>query len=247
MNEQILDVLRRDIGISEDRKSFSTPSEICEWVNICLSASYSAIAISKSLKSLGWQGAKSPIKKVKVACRYYYKELDGAISFAYLKPNDEIGTRMDSTTSRQELTYANTADDESLSAIDKRFKIARASKEQNLSDIRLVQVTTEQIRSEHIKIQLAKERKEYILVTDAVQEWNTALNFLKQSLFSLPDKLSTRFASLTDDEQIHEELKGELNQMCDRLSDAKDGALGENEDDLYKTQDRTSEVDNGTA
>ena len=96
MNEQIQDVLLRDIGMTKDRKSINTPSEICEWVNICLTASYSAIAVSKSLKSLGWQSAKSPIKRGKIACRYYYKELDGSISFAYLKLNDEIGTRMDS-------------------------------------------------------------------------------------------------------------------------------------------------------
>lgn len=243
MNEQILDVLRRDIVASTDKKQFSTPREVTDWINICLSASYSAKAIAENLKIMGWQCTKNPMKRDGKTCRYYHKQLDGDITvWALLDQTADEGQRMDSTP-HQELPDADTADDESLSSIDKRFKTARASKEQNLSDIRLVQVTTEQIRSEHIKIQLAKERKEYILVADAVREWNTALNFLKPSLFSLCDKLSTRFASLTDDEQIHSELKEELNQMCNRLADAKDGALGENQDDIYDTQDRIREVE----
>ena len=62
------------------------------------------------------------------------------------------------------------------------------------------------------------------------------------------DKLSTRFASLTDDDQIHSELNDELKKMCERLSKAKDGALGENQDDQYDTSDRISEseVDGST-
>ena len=247
MTEQILDVLRRDIVQSQDKKSFSTPAEITSYVNLILKSAYSSKVIAQSLKSLGWQCTKNPMKRDGKTCRYYFQEqLDGTISFAYLKVNEE-GACMDPT-SRQDVNHADTAEGESLSSIDKRFKTARASKEQNLSDIRLVQVTTEQIRSEHIKIQLAKERKEYILVADAVREWNTALNFLKQSLFSLSDKLSTRFASLTDDDQIHSELNDELKKMCERLSKAKDGALGENQDDQYDTSDRISEseVDGST-
>ena len=246
MNEQILSVklLERDIVQSQDKKSFSTPSEITSYVNMILRSAYSAKVVAGSLKTLGWNCSTKPMKRNGKTSRHYHrqhKELDGTITVWALLDQSAEGICMDST-SRQ-LTHTDTADDETLSSIDKRFKTARASKEQNLSDIRLVQVTTEQIRSEHIKIQLAKERKEYILVADAVREWNTALNFLKQSLFSLPDKISTRFASLADDEQIHSELKEELNQMCTRLSKAKDGALGENPDDIYDTSDRITEVE----
>ena len=242
-------MLRRDIVQSKDKKQFSTPAEITSYVNLILKSAYSAKVIAQSLKSLGWQCTKRPMKRDGKTCRYYFQEnieqLDGAISFALLKVNDEIGICMDST-SHQGLNHADTVEDETLGSIERRFKLARASKEQNLSDIRLAQITTEQIRSEHIKIQLGKERKEYILVIDAINEWNTALNFLKQTLFSLPDKVSTRFASLQNDDQIYTELHQELTEMCERLSKAKDGVLGENQDDQYDTQDRISEVDNGT-
>ena len=247
MNEQIQEILERSIIKSQDKKLFSIPSEITAYVNMILESAYSSKVIAQCLKSIGWQCSKKPLKRDGKTCRYYFKEnLDGTKSFALLKPNDEIGNRMDST-SHQGLNHADTGeDDETLGSIERRFKLARASKEQNLSDIRLAQITTEQIRSEHIKIQLGKERKEYILVSDAINEWNTALNFLKQTLFSLPDRVSTRFASLQDDDQIHTELHHELTDMCERLSRAKDGVLGENQDDQYETQDKISVVDGGT-
>ena len=102
------------------------------------------------------------------------------------------------------------------------------------------------MRSDHIAIQLAIERKEYIAVADAVREWETSLNFLKQTLMLLPNKLSGRFAGETDDKKINDEFTDELDRMCNRLADAKDGALGENQDDIYDTSDRITEVDNGT-
>ena len=111
MTEQILDVLRRDVEQSQDKKSFSTPSEITAYVNLILTSAYSAKVIAQCLKSLGWQCSKRPMKRDGKTSRYYFQQnLEGDISFAYLKVSDEIGTRMDSV-SHQELNRADTTDE----------------------------------------------------------------------------------------------------------------------------------------
>ena len=85
MNEQILSILERDIVKSQDKKSFSTPAEITAHVNMILRSAYSAKVIAQSLKSLGWQCTKQPMKRDGRTSRYYFQEniekLDGDISF----------------------------------------------------------------------------------------------------------------------------------------------------------------------
>ena len=78
MTEQILEILERDIVASTDRKKFSIPAEIRDYVNVVLNAAYSTQAISKAIQELGWElCGKDRIKRDKVTCRFYKKNLMG--------------------------------------------------------------------------------------------------------------------------------------------------------------------------
>ena len=176
---------------------------------------------------------KKRVKRNKRACNFYH--LAGDIeSKALLTPSAK--------------TQSNSASNEgeSLSSIDKRFKLARASKEQNLSDIRKVEVTTSKVRRDHLEIQLARERKEFISPVDVRRGWAEAVNNLKVNLFLLPNALASRFASLEDEDQIHDDLKLELEKICHRLADAENDTVSPNEDELYQTSDAVPETENAT-
>ena len=128
-----------------------------------------------------------------------------------------------------------------MASIDRRFKLARADKERALAETRRVETETARHRSEHLRLQFARERKEYILLADAVREWNESLNALKINLYTIPDKFSTRWASLDDDLIIHEELKSELDRLFNSLAERSE-ALGKSEYEKLDEPETQNEV-----
>ena len=223
MSEHISEILQRDLVVSTKRGEFSTPAEITEHVNALLDADYSTRRISVELQSLGWQRCGSNrAKRNGRTCGYYFK--GNRKGKALLSP-------IANTQSKSKSKEAS-SEDESLASIDRRFKHARASKEQNLSDIRKVEVKTASHRETHLRLQFEKERKELIPIEEVTKGWETALVTLKNELYALPLKLSGRFASLNDEGKIHDDFIQELDNMCNRLNRAEEEATVAEKDRL---------------
>ena len=237
-------MLRRDIVQSNDKKQFSTPAEITSYVNMILRSAYSAKVIAQSLKSLGWQCGKNPMKRDGRTSRYYFQEniekLDGDISFAYLKVSDEIGTRMDPH------PHQDTAEDESLSEISRRYKSAQADKERHLSNTRRIETKTAAHRESHLEIQLAKERRSYVSIADVIRDWEIALTHLRLSLYQIAPKYGARWASMTSETEIQEEIKTELDVICGRLATAGKDVIQDDEDGQFQTKQKIKKVDSST-
>ena len=51
---------------------------------------------------------------------------------------------------------------------------------------------------------------------------------------------------MSNDTEINDELKSALDKICQRLADAENDVVSPSDDDLYQTQDRTTEVNGGT-
>ena len=66
INEDISQILNRDLLVSTKRGVFSSPSEICQHVNNLLDASFSSRAISVELQEIGWQRCGSSRAKRKI-------------------------------------------------------------------------------------------------------------------------------------------------------------------------------------
>ena len=216
MSEQITEILLRDLSVSTKQGIFSTPAEITAHINSLLQADYSKIRISQEIKSLGWQvcGVNRSRRNGKT-CGYYFR--NDRTKKALLEPKK-------SNSKSQSQSSQSSAEDETLAAIDRRFKHARASKEQNLSDIRKVEVKTASHRETHLRLQFEKERKELIPIEEVTRGWEAALVTLKIELYALPLKLSARFASLNDEGKIHDDFIQELDNMCNRLNRAEEEA-----------------------
>ena len=242
MTEQVLQILERDVVASTDKTSFSTPREITDHVNSALQSAYSAKYIAESLKKLGWAVSVAPIKRKGKTCRYYNKILGENISYAFLKPTDEVRSMAHNS---PQVTHAD--DEESLDSIEKRFKRGRADKEIALANTRKIETKTAGHRETHLKLQYEIERKEYISVSEVRRGWAEAVNLLKSNLYTLPNLYSSRFASCTSDVQIHDDMMSALDKICQRLADAENDVVSPNADEIYKTQDRTTDVDSGTA
>ena len=212
MSEQITEIIQRDLVVSKKQGIFSTPAEITSHINNLLQADYSKIRISQEIKTLGWQicGVNRSRRDGKT-CGYYFR--NDRTHKALLKPK-----KSKSQSSQK------SDEDETLAAIDRRYKQARASKEKNLSDIREVEVKTASHREMHLRISYEKERKELLSVAEVKRSWETALINLKNGLYSLPLKLSARFASLDDEVEIHDDFVKELDVLCRRLCDAEEDA-----------------------
>lgn len=242
MNEQIIDALQRSIVASSDRKQFSTPAETRDYVNLILNAAYSTQAISKAIQSLGWElCGKDRIKRNKVTCRYYKKRLDGDISaWAFLSPTDEV-IGMDHN------LHQEPAEVESLKDIGYRLKKAQADKERALANTRKIETQTAAHREAHTKIQLARDRRDFVSIADVVRDWNEALITLRQEIYAIPLKYSARWAGILDERIIESELKTEFDRLCTKLADAGNDVSGIGEDELYKTKERITKIDGGTA
>ena len=241
MNEQILEILERSIVKSQDKKQFSTPAEITAYVNMILRSAYSAKVIAQSLKSLGWQRGRNPMKRDGRTSRYYFQQnLGGDISFALLKVNDEIGTRMDPH------PHQDTADQEDLKSINHRFLRARADKETALSKTRAVETMTASHRESHLEIQLAKERRDYVSIAEVIRDWEVALTHLRISLYTMPNKFSARWASISSETQIEDEMKKELDVICDKLATAGNDMIQDDEDGQFQTKQKIKKVDSST-
>ena len=241
MNDSILEILERDISASTDRRKFSTPAEIKEHVNIVLNAAYSTQAISKAIQGLGWElCGKSRIKRNKVTCRYYRKRLDGDISaWALLKPTDEVS-------SMGHNPHQEHAEVESLKDIGYRLKKAQADKERALANTRKIETQTAAHREAHTKIQLARDRRDFVSIADVVRDWNEALITLRQEIYAIPLKYSARWAGILDERIIESELKTEFDRLCTKLADAGNEVSGKGEDELYKTQEEITKIDGST-
>ena len=200
--------------------------------------------IAQSLKSLGWQCTKQPMKRDGRTSRYYFQEniekLDGDISFAYLKVSDEIGTRMDPH------PHQDTADQEDLKSINHRFLKARADKETALSKTRAVETMTASHRESHLGLQLAKERRDYVSIADVIRDWEVALTHLRISLYTMPNKFSARWASMDSESQIEDEMRHELDVICDRLAVAGQDVATDDEDGQFQTKEKIKKVDSST-
>ena len=135
------------------------------------------------------------------------------------------------------------------SGIPKRYRIsaefqqARRDKERALANTRKIETLTAGHRETHLKLQYQIERKEYISVSEVSRGWQEAVNVLKTNLYTLPTMYSSRFASMSDDTQIQEDMTDALDRICRRLADAENDVVSPNQDEIYKTQDRTTEVE----
>ena len=234
MTEQIIDILKSDVIVSKKRGAFSTPAEITAHVNLRLDSAYSAKAIAESLKTLGWSvSGKRRIKRLGKACNFYHRQGD-IESKALLDPSASANTQSE--------PQSKSSDVESLSEIDKTFKIARRDKEENLASIRKVEISSATHREKHLRLQLEKDRGELVSVKDVVQEWEMRLNELKIELFNLPLKYSSRWSSINDEAIIQEEFERELNTLCTRLAEGKNEAI-KTKDEILEN-DRQTDTDN---
>ena len=226
MTEEIQAVLEKDIILSRERGLFSTPTEITNHLNRRLDSSYSTRAIAECLKLLGWKvSGKKRVKRNGKACNFYF--LTGDIeSKALLDPKASANTNTQS-----EPQSKSSESGESLSSIERRFRSARADKERSLASTRSVEVSTSEVKRDHLKISLAKERGELISVEEVKRTWDASLVYMKTNLYTLPERFSQRWASEGSEEKIYDEFIKELNALLDRFaSDGERAVTQENED-----------------
>ena len=241
MTEQIQEILERDIVASTDKKQFSSPAEIRAHVNLVLNAAYSTQAVSKAIQGLGWElCGKDRIKRNKVTCRYYRRQLDGDISaWALLNPTDEVS-------SMGHNPHQEHAEMESLKDVNFEFQQARRDKERALANTRKIETHTAAHREAHTKIQLARDRRDFISIADVVRDWNEAIITLRQEIYAIPLKYSARWAGILDERIIESELKTEFDRLCTKLADAGNEVSGKGEDEIYKTQEEITKIDGST-
>ena len=235
MSESVIEIIKRDIIPSTDRRKFSAPRDVTNHVNELLSASYSAKKIGELMKHCGWYTCGNMrLKKHGKTSRFYH--LDGEPnSLAFLMPTD-IGRASMEPEPRQDLQS-----DETLDSISKRYRSAQADKERALANTRKIETQTAGHRETHLKLQYEIERKEYMAVSEVSRGWQEAVNLLRSNLYTLPTMYSSRFASMSDDTKIHEEMTIALDKICQRLADAENDVVSPNQDEIYKTQDRTQD------
>ena len=225
MTEEIQAVLEKDILVSRERGAFSTPTEIQNHLNLKLDSAYSTKAIAECLKHLGWQvSGKRRIKRKGKACNFYHRQGD-IESKALLSPSANSNDQSETQSSR------NSSEGESLSEIDKSFKVARRDKEENLASIRKVEISTSRVKRDHLEIQLAQERAELISKVEVQRVWDASLVYMKTNLYTLPERFSQRWASEGSEEKIYDEFIKELDALLDRFaSDGERAVTQENED-----------------
>lgn len=225
MTEEIKSILESNIIVSKKRGLFSTPSEITSHVNVCLDSAFSAKAIAECLKLLGWQvSGKKRVKRNGKTCNFYHIDND-VHSKALLDPNAQTSTQSEPQSNNT------SSEGESLSEIDKTFKIARRDKEENLASIREVEISTSKVKRDHLEISLAKERSELISKVEVQRVWERAIVYIKTNLYTLPERFSQRWASEGSEEKIYDEFIKELDALLDRFaSDGERAVTQENED-----------------
>ena len=171
MNEEISEILNRDLLVSTERGIFSNPSEITQHVNALLDSSYSTRTISVELQEIGWQkcGTSRAKRNNKAHC-YYWKQ--NRQSKALLSPSASGNTQSEPQSKSNE--------EESLAAIDRRFKIGRANKEISLSKTREIESKSAEHREKHLELELQKERRELISVDKVSRYWNEAIMYMRK-------------------------------------------------------------------
>ena len=224
MTEEIQAVLEKDIIVSRERGLFSTPTEIQNHLNAKLDSAYSTKAIAECLKLLGWQvSGKKRVKRNGKACNFYFLANDIQAK-ALLDPKANTNAQPNSYSSED-------GDVESLSSINRRYRAAQADKERALASTRHVEVSTSKVKRDHLEISLARERNELISVDEVQRIWQASLVYIKQGLYTLPSRFSERWAGITNDQIISDELTTQIDALLTRF--AQDGervVTGENED-----------------
>ena len=142
--------------------------------------------------------------------------------------------------------HQDTADQEDLKSINHRFLKARADKETALSKTRAVETMTASHRESHLGLQLAKERRDYVSIADVIRDWEVALTHLRISLYTMPNKFSARWASMDSESQIEDEMRHELDVICDRLAVAGQDVATDDEDGQFQTKQKIKKVDSST-
>ena len=133
MSESVIEIIKRDIIPSTDRRKFSTPRDVTNHVNELLSASYSAKKIGELMKICGWYTCGNMrLKKHGKTSRFYHLDGDPK-SLAFLMPTDSGRASSMGPELHQDLQS-----DETLDAISKRYKRAQADKERALANTRKI-------------------------------------------------------------------------------------------------------------
>ena len=210
MNLKIQKVLKDSIVQSRVKFAFSTPKEITRFVNAVLEENYPTKAISKELAEMSWAySAKSraarkhgPMFSESVA--YYFTDGDRSKK-AILIP--------DAQDKLEKILPL-----ESLSDTEKRFRRARADKEEYLALIRKTESQTTKMRQKEIDLELKLKMKEFVSVDIIQRELNIFLVELKAQFDSLPLKVGQRFASITDELEIQTLMLTETNRILSKMS-----------------------------
>ena len=239
MNEEISEILNRDLLVSTKRGIFSNPSEITQHVNALLDASYSSRAISTELQEIGWQKCGSSRAKRKSdnkAQCYYWKQ--NRQSKALLSPR--------ANTQSETKSKGDSSEGESLSSINRRFRSAQADKEKSLSKTRETESESAKHKSEHLRIELETRRGELISVEEVTRGWNEAAIALRTALYTMPLKYSSRWASEQSADVVEEEFTTELDNVLRKLVEAEEEAIKkENEKDFATDEEPKSENELG--
>ena len=240
INEEISEILNRDLTVSTERGIFSAPSEITQHVNSLLDAAYSTRTISAELQEIGWQKCGTSRAKRKHDNRaqcYYWKQ--NRKQKALLSPSAKTNTQ-----SEPQSNDSPHETQEPLSSIERRFRSARADKERSLASTRSVEVSTSKVKRDHLEIQLAKERGELISVEEVKRTWEAAIVYMKTNLYTLPERLSQRWASEESEDKIYEEFIKELDALLNRFASDGDRVIaGENEEDFATDESTDAEND----
>ena len=235
INENISQILHRDLTVSTERGLFSSPSEITAHVNSLLDAAYSPRTISAELQEIGWKKCGSSRAKRKHDNRaqcYYWKQ--NRKRKALLLPSANTNTQSNENSSE---------DGESLASINRRFLASRADKEKSLSKTRETESESAKHKSEHLRIELETRRGELISVEEVQRVWERAIVYMKTNLYALPERLSQRWASEESEDKIYEEFIKELDALLNRFSrDGERIVTGENEEDF--TTDESTDDEN---
>lgn len=230
--DEIQDVILRDLKVSSKRGAFSTPREIMQHINSQLNSDFSVKRIAMSLKEVGWTPCgKNRARRNGSPCGFYYK------SSTKRKALISAESKRKQSKRNQRQRQSDASSDESLVAIDKRYKIARANKEEHLAAIREAETETARTKAQNERIELAKKQGEYVLAADVKRDWLEALNTLKIALYHLPENLAARWASIHDEKIIHDEFVGELDSICRQLAERGEKAVDPTETEINEVDE----------
>ena len=189
------------------------------------------------MKLLGWKvSGKKRVKRNGKACNFYFLANDIQAK-ALLSPSAKTNTQSEPQ------SKGDPSEGESLSEIDKTFKIARRDKEENLASIRKVEISTSKVKRDHLEIQLAQERSELISKVEVKRVWERAIVYIKTNLYTLPERFAQRWASERSEEKIYDEFIKELDALLNRFASDGERIITQNEEDFTTVESTDVEND----